>query len=207
MMLCFAGVFHFDPRCAPAVEDWFVRQVATKSSMPAFVANEWTPIVFQAVAAQRSRFRRLLETEWPGASPELLTILERSLAYEGDVHLSACPEAEVLWLGKEHPNPGGSPSYDVERLLLYRRFLGPAPLTLDTERTLELIGTAARKVATNQSDPQRDRDLASAIIDRAERGPGGWAAIVVGADHVSDREDSMLRVLQAHGYSCEVDML
>ena len=207
MMLCLAGVFHFDPRCVSALNNWFVRQVATKSSMPALVANEWSRIVFQAVEAQRPRFRRLLQAEWPGASPELLTILERSLAYEGDAHLSVCPDAEVLWLGKEHPNPGGSPSYDVERLALYRGFLGAAPMPPDPKLALELIGTAARKVAIGQSDPQRDLGLASAIMDRAERDPGGWAAIVVGANHLADRENSMLRVLQAHGYSCEVEIL
>ena len=77
----------------------------------------------------------------------------------------------------------------------------------DPKHAIELIGTVARRVATNQSDQQRDRDLASAIIERAERDPGSWAAIVIGADHVADREHSMLRVLQAHGYRCEVEVL
>ncbi len=207
MIIAAAGINHFDPRCRSLAIEWLRGQVNDRASQPAFVANEWTEQLSREVLAARPRFRELLLKQWPDASIELLTILEQSLAYEADTHLPVCPHAEVLWLGRDGPKPLGMPSYPVERVWLYRNFLGEGSMPASTERFITLIGEAARARANADLEPQRERDMARAIMDRVGRGGGTWAALVVGSAHLAEDGGSLASLLRSGGCVCEITIL
>jgi len=100
VILRMAGVNHFDPAGPGALATWFENQLDEATEPPLFVATEWSRWILPCVKGQRPGFRQLLLKEWPHAPRHLLDVLEQTLAYEGDTHQSALPEARVLWLGR-----------------------------------------------------------------------------------------------------------
>jgi hypothetical protein len=209
MILRMAGVHHFDPAGPEVLTSWLKNQIAEFTEPPLFVATEWSEVDFVCVKGQRPGFRQMLEKEWPHAPRELLDILELSLAYEGDAHLSVLPEAQVLWLapirGRDDP---AIRDYADRRLDLYRSFLEGVHLPVSAKAAVRLFSLAARRraeAATHGSE--RDHDFAAKIMDSLAPNGSGWAAVVVGANHTAAVESSMRIVLESHGYSCDMTVL
>ncbi len=206
MILHVAGVHHFDPSGPARLKAWLTGLSYEQKTPPAFVAVEYEESTFEQIRRQRPQFRQLLQREWPGAPPDLLEVLERSLAYEADTHLHVFPTVETFWL--QHGMAEAVPTYAQGRLLLYQSYLGEDPLPADTTAALTLL----RARAWQRNDPptrgnERDARWASLLWDRLRKGDGERAIVVVGANHASGYPGYLVPLLRERGGHCDVVFL
>ena len=212
-----AGVIHHDPLGPDKLTDWLRTLRQAHADPPAFIAVEFASYVFQQIREQRGTLEQLAQREWPEASPELIRALAPSLAYEADTHPEVFRQhIEVLWLDEfrqPEPYPGAAQDFARDRLCTYKSLLLNEELSLPIPDALATMSQAAwdkadRESRENPPQPEpRDEEFALQITQRLRQGGGEWAIAVVGRNHASDQEGSMLRRLLDGGIPCNKAIL
>jgi hypothetical protein len=209
MVLCIAGVGHFDPAARQRLVK-LLRYCSKKCGKPAFIATEWDKNIFEKVIAQRNEFRAAISNQWPSFSAELLNSLTLSLAYEGDSHLEVFPDAEVMWLdeGREAPEEDIK-RYARDRFAIYKGWLGDNVSETDESAILEKMRKkAAQQAGIPPSEgTERDAKWADMILRGEAKGGGDWAVIIVGKFHALKYAGSLLDLLEAEKQGCKVVLL
>jgi hypothetical protein len=86
-------------------------------------------------------------------------------------------------------------------------FLGGVPMPTKVEEAIEVLGKTSRARANPTLDPQRERDMAQAVMSQAEQMKCSWAALILGSAHVTAAPGTLVSILRDHGYTCEVEEL
>jgi len=209
MILCIAGVGHFDPAARQRLVK-LLRYCCQRCGKPAFIATEWDKDIFEQVLAQRKEFQAAISNQWPGFSAELLELLMLSLAYEADTHLEVFPDAEILWLdaGREAPEEDIK-NYARDRFAIYKEWLGDNVSEKDDSKILKKMSKKAGQQAGTppSKGTERDAKWAHMILQRARKGGGDWAVIIVGKFHALTYAGSMRDILKTGEDTCKVFFL
>lgn len=223
--LYIAGVCHQDPKGKANLKGWLRALRADNDGPPAFVGLEYNENKFAEIKKQRPMLRKKVKSMCPRASSDLLDALEQCLAYEPDAVGEEFPNVEPLWLMK-----GTSPP--IEDLYdcwvgCYKRYYNPArqvssqeAARVGTEQALTILSEAAwaefksyenrisKGLQIEVPDPeQRDKKFACLVREKIDQVSGGWAIVIVGANHASNNVGRMRYRLTAAGIKCKVDLI
>jgi hypothetical protein len=213
MRMRIAGVHHNDVFGRRRLQEWLQGLKNLEKNPPSFVAVEYDENIFRIIQKQRTKFQALAAKGWPGSSQSVLKTIGNSLVYEGDLHESIFPCIETIWLdqGREIDDPTILSQYASDRLNIYKTYvkncnLGEPKALLNA--TLEIMSTAAWKSFSEPlSSSERDYKFASIIVNRLQNQRSIWAIIIVGVNHASNVEGSMVNLLNNEGIDCHVSRL
>jgi len=199
-------VGHFDPVARQRLVK-LLQYRSQKCGKPAFIATEWDKSILERVLGQRKEFQTAISNQWPGFSTELVKVLTLSLAYEGDSHIEVFPDAEILWLdeGREALEADIN-NYARDRFIMYKEWLGDSVAEKNDSAVLEKMRSKAAQQAGSppSKGTKRDAKWADLILQRAGKGGGDWAVIIVGKFHALKYPGSMLDLLEAQKQFCKV---
>jgi len=205
-----AGVVHNDLLGRERLLKWLREIKDLEKIPPLFVAVEYDESIFGLIRRQRPVLRKLAAEAWPSSSHSVLKLIEDSLAYEGDLHEIAFPAVETLWLdqGRTVGDPTILSDYARDRLNIYKSFV------LDESKVISnaTLLTMSLKAWEEGSEPQpggsdRDVKFTQVILDRLKGESRGWAIAIVGSNHASGVEGSMVSHLKSQGIECQVSQL
>ena len=206
MLIYIAGVCHDDPKGKANLTAWLHKLSAAHRGPPAFVGVEYDKDKFADLKKQRPLLRQKMESYGPAASPDVLDALADCLAYEPDAVADVFPNLEPLWLDtgtscttNDLYNRRGN---IYQTRLETKKLLFPA----ETATVLALLSEAAWETFERQppeaSDP-RDEKFACLVLEKIGQVSGGWAVVIVGANHASNNEGRMRYRLAAAGIECK----
>ena len=210
MRLRIAGVNHNDILGARRLCAWYDQVRKLDTSVPTFVAVEFDRELFEQAKLQRPLIRRLASEVWPKTDDEVLSLIEMSLVYEGDLHERIFPGVETVWLdqGRKVTDPTGMSDYAQNRLSIYKRFVSEAKSRIEIHDVKVMCQAAwNQRVSPQPSGSLRDREFSQKIIQRVAQGASDWAIVVVGSSHASKIEGSMVSLLTDQGIACHVTEL
>jgi hypothetical protein len=208
MRLKIAGIQHNDVLGRRRLLSWLHELKSSEAAMPTFVAVEYDETTFGRIRAQRRVMRTLAAEVWSGSSPSVLEVMKDSLVYEGDLHESVFPGTETVWLdeGRTVEDPTVVSQYAVDRLKCYKSLVSSGQKTLSEGDLLGMSRMAWENVSA-LSPNERDAKFARVLLDRCQTIDQGWAIVVVGANHASEVQGSMVTQLRRNGIECEVSRL
>ena len=210
MHLRIAGVVHFDVRGKARLSDWLQRTRRVENGDPEFVAVEYEQDIFERIRARRQVIRGMAAELWPSAPGTSLDVIEESLGYEGDLHDKVFPRVKTIWLdeGRKIKDPTVIERYACDRFNLYRGYAVEQGQSLSAS-TLNHMSTQAWAAGPPpiRGGDARDEIFASRLLEWCVRGQNCWGICIVGANHATDVEGSMVSRLQCAGVECDVSFL
>jgi hypothetical protein len=210
MRLMIAGINHDDVMGAVRLSKWLREVKTAEERAPAFVAVEYDKQIFRSIQAQRPTLRRLAAETWPTAPSSFLKTIEDSLAYEGDLHETIFPGADTIWLdqGRAVVDQTIISHYACDRMKNYRRFF-PGDQQDFGKETLQHMSVKSWKEVSSPSvgGSPRDIEFARHILNHSRKVISGWAIVIVGVNHASEVEGSMISRLKNEGIECRVSEL
>ena len=211
MRLRIAGINHNDILGANRLHAWYEHVRKLEKSTPTFVAVEFDRELFEQLRLQRPLIRRLASEAWPETNDEVLCVVEGSLVYEGDLHERVFPGVETVWLdqGRSITDPMEISDYAENRLSIYKKSTSTTKLKLEIG-DVEIICRAAwknQRVPPKRDGSCRDRKFSQKITQRVANCKSDWAIVVVGSNHASPIEGSMVSLLTDQGIACHVTEL
>ena len=206
MVIHIAGVCHDDPKGKTNLKTWLHKLSVAHPDPPSFVGVEYDKDKFAELKKQRPLLRQKMQSYGPAASPDLLAALEDCLAYEPDAVADVFPNLEPLWLDtgtscttNDLYNRRGNVYQDrLERKNVFFPAESATVLALLSEAAWE---TFERQGA--QASCPRDEQFARLVLEKIEQVSGGWAVVIVGANHASNNEGRMRYRLAAAGIECK----
>lgn len=154
--------------------------------------------------------RTLAAGAWPGSSQSVLKAIEDSLGYEGDLHEGVFPCIETVWLdqGRAVGDPTILSQYARDRLNIYKSFVPGEQKVLSNASLLTMSATALERGSMPlPGGSDRDAKFARVILDRVQSEGRDWAIVIVGSNHASEVEGSMVSRLKGEGIRCHVSQL
>ncbi len=208
MRLRVAGVNHNDVLGRDRLLAWLQKVCNEENSHPSFVAVEYNRSHFADIKSQRPLFRKLAAEVWPNSSKQVFDTIQDSLAYEGDLHELIFSGAETVWLdqGRLVDDPTRLSKYACDRLKIYRNFIKSERLALSPE-DFSTMSNAAWKHREPPQPDDRDFKFAEVLLDRFIRDQTDWGIAIVGSDHASGVDGSMVNRLEGEGVVCQVKQL
>ena len=213
MKLYVAGVRHHDPMGRSRLVSWLKSVQETENVDPEFIGIEYDQDFAKSMIRQREKFIKDAVTFFPNEMPETYIQLKMAFCFEADTHLELLNDVEVLWLD---PNTQANAMsimnigfYRETVLEQYQASRRSVPAEKSTGNLLGDISKGAWSGTDdlNQSTLERDKRFATAILPRVKNHADGWAAIILGSDHVQHRENSTVDILQKAGVECIVTIL
>lgn len=214
MKIHLLGINHFDPLCRGRLISSLEKLSQAHSEGPFFVGVEWDCEHFATVRSQRKIFHALVADLWPGRTSLFYSLLEVSLAYEGDAHVEVFPDVPILWLDGGRSGGGAIENYAHDRLKLlrglYREATGPETPPRDDEEALSILGRAAWERSNRHNfilNPERDQKWFALVNRQLDDRKEGWAILIVGDQHSRRIEGSVRSLLDADGIECQTTSL
>jgi len=210
MRLRIAGIVHNDLMGRKRLLKWLREMRDFEEVPPVFVAVEYDESIFGKIRAQRSVLRRLAAEAWQGSSQSVLKAIQDSLGYEGDLHEGVFPGIKTVWLdqGRTVEDPTILSQYARDRLNIYKSFVPREQKVLSNATLLAMSGTAWERGSTPRpGGSDRDAKFARVIIDRLQSESRGWAIVIVGSNHASEVEGSMVSRLKGEEIECQMSQL
>ena len=210
MRLWVAGIVHNDLFGRERLLRWLREIQDMEKTSPLFVAVEFDESIFCEIRKQRQKLRELAEEAWPNSCISVLKIIEDSLVYEGDLHELVFPSVETLWLdqGRKVSDKSILSRFAHDRLNIYKSFVPSGSKAL-SKLTLLSMSIAAWEIGAKPQPGGFERDVkfSHMILDRLKGEADGWAVAIVGSNHASDVEGSMVILLQNQSIKCQVNKL
>jgi hypothetical protein len=209
-----SGGYHDDPlhrlRLRAGIE--FLRE---HCGDPAFVAVEANRTLFQAIIYwQRQLFLRLArkETKLSQLRLDKLEALAKTIHYEADSHEGLFGNnPKVIWLDDERSfGTSADPCSTAERYLATCREAlkdeNPGPSETKVMQAISRFVTA--RAAKDNAQVTFDRDNAWAeMILRTSSSESGYSIVVVGENHVQNKQSYLRALLEAKGCECHIRYL
>ena len=210
MLIYIAGVCHDDPKGKANLTAWLHKLSAAHRGPPAFVGVEYDKDKFADLKQQRPLLRQKMESYGPAASPDVLDALADCLAYEPDAVADVFPNLEPLWLDTGTSLATTSLYNRLGSIYQDRLELKKVVFPAETTTVLALMSEAAWETFERQgaqASCPRDEKFARLVLEKIEQVSGGWAIVIVGANHATPTPGSMRSRLTAPGIDCEVDLI
>ena len=224
------GGYHDNPLHLRRLKSWmeFLRD---NKGNPVFIAVEANRILFQAVIRnQRQKFVKIAKVDpWLGRLSNLAD-LSSAIAYEADTHEEVFDEKQnVIWLDDERTDLATimDPSDTAERFFAccQKALAASRDRACDLARDIlvikaidQYIRDSAEKETTSQNRAQilhevglpycdRDKLWLDILKARCVRDSQGYSILVVGENHTLREGNSLVKLLEDVGQSCEVHLL